>query len=503
MKVMLVMPPPENTIVMEAPNEVVEEFGAYPPLGLMYIASCIRDKTNHEVIIVDCDSDRLNFVQLEQKIKEYRPDVVGITAYTPIIFDALRVAKLIKQINPDTVTIMGGHHSDIYPQETYRLGNIDYMLKGESEYTFPQLLQAIESNTGFEEIKGLTYRKEVTDQENDNNNENISEKIVSNPGYGFVDDLDELPLPARDLIDWTKHQCILGREKHVATIMSSRGCPYRCTFCYKPLDSRSYRMRSALSIIKEIEKCYELGLREIFFFDDNFSVSPKRVEEICDELIRRKIKITWSFRGRVNTINPQMLRKCKKSGCHRIHFGVETGTDEGLSKLKKDINTDMVRKAFRLCKKAGIITISNFIIGLPWEKKEDMFKTVKFANEIGADFAEFQILTPYPKTELYETRIQEGKFNDFWLEFAKNPNTDFRLRTCNDYYNREELFVLLEQCLKKFYFNPRRAIKILFQIKSGKELMTKAKAGLALFNFKEMIFPKKVKTEIDFNLNGR
>ena len=188
-----------------------------------------------------------------------------------------------------------------------------------------------------------------------------------------------------------------------------------------------------------------------------------------------------------------LLRKCKKAGCHRVHFGIETGTDNGLQKLKKDITTEMVKKSIKLCKKAGIIVVSNFMIGLPWETKEEMFKTVKFANKIGSDYAEFQIITPYPKTELYEECIKKGMFNDFWLEFAKNPTPNFQLKTCSEHYIRGELFDLLEQCLKKFYFTPERMVKILLQIRSSKEFVTKFKAGLAVLNFKKMLFPKKQK----------
>ena len=479
MKILLVIPPDKNTLIIEAPNEVAGEAGTYPPQGLMYISACLRKKSNHDIKILDCDTDRLNFQQLEQEIKDYSPDVVGVTAYTPMIYDAWQVMKIAKKVNPKIITVMGGHHSDIYPLETINLKGIDYILKGEGEYTFPELLDAILGKRNFKDIKGIVYKEEGI--------------VINTPGYGYIENLDELPLPARDLVDWKKHQCVLGREKYVTTIMSSRGCPYRCTFCYKPLDSRSYRMRSAENLIKEIDQCYKIGIREIFFFDDNFSVSQKRVEEICDEIIKRKLKISWSFRGRVNTINYPMLKKCKKAGCHRIHFGVETGTDEGLKKIKKDTTTEMIKNAFKLCKKAGITTVANFMIGLPWETKEDMFQTVKFANKIGADYAEFQVLTVLPKTELYEEMVKGGLFNDFWSEFAKNPTSNFRLRTCNRNYTRDELFDLLEQCIKKFYFTPRRMIKMLAQTRSLKELITKLKAGLVLFNLKQTIKRDKTK----------
>ena len=483
MKILLVIPPDKNTLVMEAPNEVYEEFGAYPPLGLMYLAACIRkfSKHRHDVRILDCDTDKLDFKELEKHIMGYKPDVVGVTAYSPIIYDSWQTLKLAKRIDKKIITIMGGHHSDIYPKETINLGDIDYIVLGEGEYILPKLLDALEENEDPKKISGLVFK----------NRGNIS--VTGGPG--FIENLDELPLPARDLVDWKKHQCVLGRENVVATIMSSRGCPYRCTFCYKPLKARAWRFRSAGNIVKEIEQCYKLGIREIFFFDDNFSVDIKRVEAICDEIMKRKLKINWSFRGRVNTLTYNMLLKCKKAGCHRIHFGVETGTDEGLRKIKKDITTETVRKAFRLCRKAGIVTIANFMIGLPGEKKRDMFRTVDFANSIGADYAEFQIITPYPKTELYEEGIKKGVFKtDFWKEFAKKPYPGFELQVWNEYYSRNELFKILDECLKRFYFNPGRIIKIAFSIRSFKELKTKIRSGLALINYKNMIMPKSRKS---------
>lgn len=476
MKILLVIPPYKNTLVMEAPNEIFEEFGTYPPLGLLYLAASLRKyNPNHEIKILDCDAYRLDFSDVEKTINEFKPDAVGVTAYTPTIYDALQVVKLVKKINPNIITIMGGHHTDMYHKETIALGNIDYIVLGEGEEILPKLVEAIENGGNIRQIPGLVLKQ--------------SDEIVVTGEPGYIRNLDDLPLPARDLMDIDKFQCVLGRDKLVATVMSSRGCPFRCTFCYKPLKTRAWRFRSAENIVAEIEQCCNLGIKEIFFFDDNFSVDMKRVEKICDLIIEKGLDITWSYRGRVSSISYEMLQKCRKSGCHRIHFGVETGTDEGLRRIKKDITTDMVRNAFKLCKKVGITRVGNFMIGLPGEKKEDMFKTIEFAKSIGTDYAEFAILTPFPRTELYEEGIKRGIFDDFWLEFAKNPTPDFKLKVWNEYYSREELFQILEECLKKFYFDPRTMIKILFSIRSFKELSTKIKAGMSLLNYKKMNMP--------------
>lgn len=476
MKILLIMPPTSLTLVLENPNEVVEAYGAYPPLGLLYIAACVRERTKHEVRVLDCDTDRLGFEEMEAQVRAFGPDVVGMTAYTPNICCALEAAGRIKRINPAIITVLGGHHSDIYPLETYAQGSIDFIGKGEGESTFPRLLEAIEKKSGFEEIPGLVWQRDG--------------QVVNNPGYGYVEDLNSLPMPARDLVDWRKHNCVMGREKIVASVLSSRGCPCQCTFCYKPLDSRSYRMRSPANILAEIEQCMAMGIREFFFYDENFNVSTRRVEEFCDEIISRKLGITWSFRGRVNTITEPLLRKCRQAGCHRIHFGVETDNDEELRRVKKDITVEMVRRAFTACRRAGIESIGNFMLGMPWDRKEDMFRRVKFAQSIGADYLEFNIFTPYPKTELYAECIQKGMFGDFWLEFAKHPDPDFQPPTASECYSRQELFDFLEGCMKKFYFRPRQILRTLFRIRSWRELKNKARAGMALLNFRRMIYPK-------------
>ncbi|MEK6947572.1 MAG: radical SAM protein [Nanoarchaeota archaeon] len=476
MKILLVIPPYKNTIVMEAPNEIFEEFGTYPPLGLLYLAASLRkDNPKHEIKVLDCDAYKLDFSDVENVIKEFKPDIVGVTAFTPTICDALLVVKLVKKIDPRIVTVMGGHHTDMYYKETINLGNIDYIVLGEGEEILPKLVSFIEKGEDVSKISGLVFKKDG--------------ELVITGEPGYIKNLDDLPMPARDLMNLNKFQCVLGREKLITTMMSSRGCPYRCTFCYKPLKTRSWRFRSAENIVAEIEQCCSLGIKEIFFFDDNFSVDIKRVEKICDLIIEKGLDITWSYRGRVNTISYEMLQKCKKSGCHRIHFGVETGTDEGLRRIKKDTTTDVIRNAFKLCKKVGITTVGNFMIGLPGEKKEDMFKTIEFAKSIGTDYAEFAILTPFPKTELYDEGIKRGIFDDFWLGFAKNPTPDFKLKVWNEYYSREELFKLLEECLRKFYFDPRTMTKILFSIRSFKEMSTKIRAGMALLNYKKMNVP--------------
>jgi anaerobic magnesium-protoporphyrin IX monomethyl ester cyclase len=469
MKLLLIIPPAKHTVVTDTPNEVYEEFGAYPPLGLMYLASAVRKFSGlrHDVKILDCDTDKLGFGDLKKEIISYKPDIVGATAYTPIIYDAWQSLRLAKRIDKNIITLLGGHHSDIYPEETIRLGDIDFIIQGEAEYILPRFLDTLEKKGDLKKLKGLVFIEKS--------------RVIKTGGFGYVNHLDKLPLPARDLVDWKKHQCVLGKENVVATMMSSRGCPYRCTFCYKPLKSRAWRFRSAENIISELEQCLSLGISEIFFFDDNFSVDTRRVEAICEAIIKKRIRISWSFRGRVDTLSYGMLALCRKAGCHRIHFGVETSTDAGLRELKKDITTNQIRKAFALCKKAGIVSVANLIIGLPGQKKEDMLKTVEFANSIGADYAEFQVMTPYPKTELYEEGLRRGIFKrDFWREYAKKPSPGFRLRVWNEHYTREQLFGILAQCLRRFYLNPRRIFRIGGSIRSLKELKTKLRSGLSL-----------------------
>jgi radical SAM superfamily enzyme YgiQ (UPF0313 family) len=233
-----------------------------------------------------------------------------------------------------------------------------------------------------------------------------------------------------------------------------------------------------------MEECKSLGIDEVHFIDDVFNADMERVINICNEIKRRALKISWSFRGRIDKITKYLLIRVKETGCYRIHLGVETSTDEGLKRLKKGITVEQIRQVFKWTREIGINTVAYFLIGCPYEKtKEDVLGTINFSKDIDPDFALFNILTPYPSTELYEESLRKGKFKtDYWKEFALNPREDFEPLMWKEWLSREELIFLLNFAYRSFYLRPRFLYKALITSHGLTSLPKRLKIGLDIFS---------------------
>jgi radical SAM superfamily enzyme YgiQ (UPF0313 family) len=250
---------------------------------------------------------------------------------------------------------------------------------------------------------------------------------------------------------------------------------------------RIFRARSAKNVVDEIEKCLDLGIKEIFIYDDTFTVDRKRVMDICNEIINRNLKFTWDIRARVNTVDEEMLVLLKRAGCERIHYGVEAGTEKILKILNKQITLDQALKAFKLTRRLKIQTLAYFMIGAPTETKEDIMATIDFMKKLNPDFVQITLLTPFPGTKVYQWALEQNIFNDYWKDFAKNPQIGFKTKYWTKELSSDELEKLLTIAYKKFYIRPIYIIKRLFKIKSLSELLRKLKAGLKVMSMKNVV----------------
>jgi radical SAM superfamily enzyme YgiQ (UPF0313 family) len=248
-----------------------------------------------------------------------------------------------------------------------------------------------------------------------------------------------------------------------------------------------YRSRSTENIINEIKYLYELGYKEIFFFDDLFALKPNKVIEFANELVRNNIKIDWSFRGRINSITPELLEAVSKARIHRIQFGIESGVDKTLIKVKKGINTEQITQVIKMCKKAKITTIGNFMIGLPDETQDDILETLNFSRKIGLNYAQYSILVPYPFTEVYSEGLKKGLFKkDFWLEFAQNPienKNNFKVEYWTENVSEEYLFKTIKKSFKRFYLRPITVFNKIKEIKTFQEFVFAIKGAYEVFKF--------------------
>ena len=477
MRILLINPPNKNEVLSCNPEIIKTERGFDPPLGLLYLAGYLKKYSDHDLKIIDAQVEKLTYDELKNKIKKFSPDVVGITTMTLTLLDVLKTAKIAKKACSNVKIVLGGPHINIYPEETINLKNIDYAVLGEGEKVFFELLKNINNTEKLKEIQGLVFKE---------NGQTINTGIRK-----YCENLDELPFPPREMLSYKKYFSLLAKKNPITTMFTSRGCPFQCTFCDRPSLGKVFRKRSAQNVVDEMEECLNLGIKEIFIYDDTFTVDKQRTIDICNEIIKRKLKFSWDIRARVDTVNEEILKLLKKAGCERIHYGVEGGTEKILKVLNKGITLEKALEIFSLTKKMGIETLAYFMIGSPTETTEDVLETIRFAKKLNPDFVQITLLTPFPATRIYKLALEQKVFkNDHWLEFAKNPQPEFKTKYWTKNFSNEELQNLLNYAYKQFYVRPGYILKRLISIKSPSELIRKIKAGIKVMTLKN----KKVKT---------
>jgi radical SAM superfamily enzyme YgiQ (UPF0313 family) len=350
--------------------------------------------------------------EVRKVIKEVQPDVVGITIKTSKLGSATMVANICKMISKDIVVVAGGAHCTALPEETLSVENIDFVVRGEGEFTFLELLEHLENNKPLESIDGLSYRK--------------GSVVSNNKNRALIDNLDRLPVPDRD--------CLINFESYdkeaFGDIVTSRGCPFRCSYCAAHLTwTRKMRYRSIENIVEEIKLIIATyGRRQFMFWDDSFTMEKKRIIKFCSILREKKIDIRWGCCTRFDLLDEEVLRAMKKSGCCNIELGVESGSPRILKLMEKDVTKEKIKSKVELLRKYRIYWSGFFMIGLPTEKPEDIRMTVDFMNELKPNYATFSIFTPLPGTELYEFSKKEGIIKghlDWFLYSYQSQNNNF------------------------------------------------------------------------------
>ena len=464
MKVLLINPPSFNEIIGNNPVIIEEERGYKPPLGLLYLASYLEKNSNHSVAVLDTQVEEIDYPEIERRIRQEKPDVVGITAMTLTLRDVIKTIEAVKKVNSSIQVVLGGPHVHLFPNETITLPGVDYLVLGEGEVAFKELLDRLGDYKALRRMKGFAFMD--------------GDEIVVTSHREFIDDLDALPFPALHLVPYQKYSSLMAKRSPITTMFTSRGCPYKCTFCDRPHLGKRFRARSAQNVVDEMEHYTKMGVHEFLVYDDTFTINRKRAIEVCQEIKRRKLDIGWDIRARVNTMDEELLRELKSANCERIHYGVEAGTDKILKVLNKGITLEQVRRVFKATKKLGISTLAYFMIGNPEETTEDIKSTMRFMKSINPNFVHITILTPFPGTEIYFEALERGIIErDVWRDFASDPWSDFTPPHW-EYFTREELKYLLVKAYKGFYTRPTYILKELFKVSSWEELARKVKAGL-------------------------
>jgi radical SAM superfamily enzyme YgiQ (UPF0313 family) len=465
MKVLLISPPKIKTLSTDIPDIFEEIPQYYPPLGLMYIAAYLKRHFNHEVEILDAQILNMSYEEIRQAIQSKSPDIVGITTTTYTLPDAIEIAKIVKGIDSSIHVNLGGQHTHIFPNETINFSCVDSLILGEGEIAFSQLVNSLEQNhCDLSQIKGIIYKD--------------GDKIIKTPPQEVIFNLDSLPYPTREIIPYKKYTL---NGNIFTTILSSRGCLYECIHCYRPPLSKNFRSRSSSNVVDEIEECIKLGIQEFIFVDDVFTLNRKRVFEICDEIIKRGLKLKWRINARGNNIDYSLLLKLKEAGCNWIHYELTSGTQKMLDLLKKEITLKQIQYAIKVTNDVRITNSIEIILGLPNETKEYILKTIRFVNKINPDFAYFSLCIPYPKTELYKNwLLSYGKKEDYWQQYAKEPKAEFKILTNNQH--NEEIIKLLKFAYRSFYFRLGFFIKQILNSPSFEIFKKRIKISIKVLN---------------------
>lgn len=461
MKVLLINPP------SHAPNPIM-------PLGLAYLAAAL-EASKIPVEIIDAWAEGYSLEELGREVAARDPHLVGVTMMSPTYAAAMRTVDIVRH-NSEAGIVVGGPHPSALPEECLKDNpHIDFAVIGEGEKALIELVNALSGSRGdLSAIRGLAYR---------DNGE------IINTGYAErIENLDDLPFPARHLFSADRYRTHppYGKRNPYMTLMTSRGCPFRCTYCSKSVSGQRYRARSPQKVVSEIEHIIgEYGIKEIHFYDDDFTVNMGRAGEICDLLIQEGIDISWSCTTRVDLINEELLKKMKKAGCWLISYGVESADPNILKKVKKGYTIDDVKAAFSLTKKVGIRTIGFFMAGLPGETRETLRDTINFSLELDPDFISWGITGLYPGSALYAA-AQNGELGDIDIRYtyedrtwhaAGSPYGDGFSIIYEEGLSREALKEHVRQANIAFYLRLSYLLRFIFKIRSFYEFVRYLKGG--------------------------
>jgi radical SAM superfamily enzyme YgiQ (UPF0313 family) len=450
LKILLINPP---AIVAYGSYKAAAKVGASPqmPLGILYIAS-VLDKAGHQIKVIDCDIDELDLNKINDIIDKEKPDIVGLTATTPIFSNTREIINQIKKKFSNIKIFLGGYHFTALPIQSMKSCPVDYGFYGESEVTAVELAnyigecQSKDKELSLEKlktIKGLLFK--------------YKNKIVINKKRPLIKNLDRIPYPKREFLRYKKYiWSVPGKGLvPITSITTQRGCPFQCIFCGVQTIFPGVRFRSIENMMEELDYIInKLGIKHVQFQDDTLTLNRKKVEEMYSEIKKRKLKFTWEGYTRANVIDESLLSLLKSVGLVRLSFGVESGNRKILEAIKKGVKKEDYEKAYKLCHKLGIETRCSLMLGHPFETKKTIKETMKFANSLKCYQAYINITTPYPGSELLElARNDYGGIKlltEDWEEYRRYGNSVMEM---ND-LKVKDLIKLQKWAYRKFYLRP-------------------------------------------------
>ena len=447
-KVALVNPGPGE--ILSKGRIIANADHIYPPLGICYLSAVLKEE-NYHVELIDQAARGFNLHQIVRWIKKQDPDVLGFSTLTASGsgISAALTSIAVKEWNPNIKIVFGNRHTNYndyriltkYPQ-------VDICVRDEGEYSFLELVKALEKKQSLKNIRGLTYRDDG--------------KIKRNEERPLIKDLDAIPLPDRKGLKMEYTGSFGGLEfapKGFTSMISSRGCPYHCTFCYGKRNV-GFRTRSVENILKEILYLDSEGYKYLNFVDDNFTVSKKRVIKLCRLMQKHKVDLDWICEGRVNQVSDEMLKEMKRANCRIIFYGIESANQRILDYYRKGITPAQSIAAVKKTRKAKVpFILGSFIVGAPGETLKEIYNTLKFAQKIDIDFPVYNLLGTMPGTDIWDEMVENNILdeNKYWEEGVHISDID------PNGVPTEKISNLILVMLKQFFINPYFLLKSFYR----------------------------------------
>ncbi len=417
------------------------------PLGLMYLGAAVMAH-DAECRIVDMESQGVDSPALLDIIRAYKPNIIGITATTPVFKNATILGEAIKKAFPQIPLGIGGVHSTVIGKEILETcPSFDFQIVGEGEFAIQEVIDAFRSGGGLAGVTGVIYRE--------------GDGIIENPRRPHLENLDDVPMPARHLLDPEMFQHCLPDKGFVryAELFTSRGCPFQCVFCSQhTMYGRRVRWHSIERVVEELEYITQtLGVQHVIFMDETLTLNKPRLLDICSEIRKRGLQFTWEGWTHASTIDEELLRAMKEAGLIRLSFGIESGDPDILKGIKKGITLEQIREAYKIAAKVGIETRGSAMLGHPHETRETAWRTIKFIHSIKECMQIFlNVACPYPGTELYESAVNgRGGMKLLTRDYSQYKRYGDPVIEVND-LSSKDLKRLQRVGLLYFYLTPRR-----------------------------------------------
>lgn len=441
----LIVPPEEKSVI----DKEMGQEGIFPPLGLAYLASVLRS-SGIKVKIIDSLACSLSGGDVCEIVENEKPDFCGITVLSQQIGAALKLTAKIKEVSPLTKTVLGGPHIHFEHESVITEPNVDYCVRGEGEQTLLELIQVVVEGRDLRTVKGVTFKDDAG-------------QVIANPGRPYLQNLDEIPFPARDLLPMEAYNppIALGTDKPFTSILATRGCPYKCHYCCLSAMWGTQRRRSVENVLAEIEQCVKnMGIKRLSFVDDLLVVNNKWAIELFRGMCERGIDVEWDCTGRIGVMSDELLAEMKKANCQCVIYGIEFGSQRMLDFVERRYTIDQIHDTIRRTNKAKIPVKGLFMMGYPTETRETLEETIQLANKLKLDYVAVSMVAPYPGTKLYQYCVEHDILHDIGQE--GRDLLQLRYRAINlEHLSLDDLIHYHKKFYSEFMLRPSYALRMM------------------------------------------